>query len=187
MRRRVTKSGVVVHSGGDDTGMRQRLWFTGLVTLGLFVVLGVIDEQIKESGGPGIVPFEVEFTTDNARETLAEWGEQGRDDAKLSLWIDYLFLIAYAAFFSLAIRALVDALEWRRWAFLVTFPIAGAACDAIENANLLLTIGQDGDQPWPLLAGTFASIKFLLLTPAQLFVLIGFFVWLARGRPSARR
>ncbi|HEX8084972.1 MAG TPA: hypothetical protein VF529_11840 [Solirubrobacteraceae bacterium] len=163
--------------------MRQRLWITGLLTLGLFVVLGVIDEQIKDSGGPGIISFEVEFTSDNARETLAEWGDAGRDDAKLSLWLDYLFLVAYAAFYSLAVRALVDALNWRRWSFLATFPIAGAVCDAIENANLLMTIGQDGDQPWPFLGGLFASIKFLLLTPAQLFVLIGFVVWLVRGRP----
>src|SRR5688500_17788426 len=162
--------------------MRRQLWVTGLLALGLFVLLGVIDEQIKESGGPGIVSFEVEFTSENARETLAEWGEAGRDDAKLSLWLDYLFLIAYGAFFSLAARALVEALDWRRWAFIIWFPIVGAASDALENACLLMTIGQDGDQPWPLLAGIFATIKFLFLTPAQLFVLIGFVVWISRRR-----
>ncbi len=160
--------------------MRRNLWITGLAALALFVVLGAIDEQIKDTGGPGIVPFEVEFTSENARATLAEWGDEGRSDAKLSLWLDYLFLIAYGAFFSLAIRALVDALGWRRWAFLATFPIVAAVADAIENANLLLAIGQDGDQPFPLLAGVFATIKFLFLTPAQLFVLVGFVVWVSR-------
>ena len=162
--------------------MRQRLWLSGLLALGLFLVLGVIDERIKESGGPGVVSFELEFTTDNARETLNEWGASGQDDARLSLWLDYLFLVAYAAFFSLAIRALVDALGWRRWSFLATFPIAAAVCDAIENAGLLMTIEQNGDQPWPLLAGIFATIKFLLLAPAQLFVLVGFVAWLTRRR-----
>ncbi|MDQ5807998.1 MAG: hypothetical protein M3320_04915 [Actinomycetota bacterium] len=165
--------------------MRRTLWLTGLLALGLFVVLGVVDEQIKETGGPGIVPFELEFTSGNARETLAEWGEAGRDDAKLSLWLDYLFLVAYGAFFSLAARALVDALGWRSWAFMATLPIVAAVADAIENANLLLTIGQEGDQPFPLLAGIFATIKFLTLTPAQLFVLVGFVAWLLRRR--ARR
>jgi hypothetical protein len=181
----VTKSREVVHRSGDDTGMRRRLWITGLLALGLFVLLIAIDEQIKETGGPGIISFEVEFTSENARETLADWGAAGRDDAKLSLWVDFLFLAAYAAFFSLAIRALVDALGWRRWSFLASFPIAAAVCDAIENACLLMTIGQEGDQPWPFLAGAFATVKFLLLTPAQLFVLAGFVVWLARGRPRA--
>ena len=99
---------------------------------------------------------------------------------EFSLWLDYGFLVAYAAFFSLAITALADALGWRRWAFLATFPLAAAVADALENAGLLLTIGQDGDQPWPLVAGVFAAIKFALLAPAQLFVLIAFVVWLSR-------
>ena len=164
----------------DARANRRSLWTTGLLTLGLFVLLAVIDEQIKETGGPGIISFEVEFTSDNARETLAAWGEDGRSDAKLSLWLDYPFLIAYAAFFSLAAVALIEALGWRRWEFIATLPLAGAVCDAIENAGLLMTIGQDGDQPWPLIGGVFAAIKFLLLTPAQLFVLVGFVVWLTR-------
>ena len=159
---------------------RRNLWILGLVTLALFVVLGIIDEDIKESGGPGIVPFEVEFTSDNARETLAEWGEDGRDSAKLSLWIDYAFLVAYAAFFSLAVVAVCDRLGWRRWEVLATFPLIAAVCDAIENANLLLAIGQDGDQPFPLLAGVFALVKFATLTAAQLFVLVGLVAVISR-------
>jgi hypothetical protein len=158
----------------------RTLWILGLVTLGLFVVLGVIDEQITESGGPGIVSFELEFTSENARETLAAWGEDGRDSAKLSLWVDYAFLVAYAAFFSLAVVAVCDALDWQRWLFLATFPLVAAVCDAIENANLLLAIAQDGDQPFPFLAGVFAVLKFLTLTPAQLFALAGLIVWLIR-------
>ena len=158
----------------------RTLWILGLLTLGLFIVLGVIDEEIKDTGGPGILPFELEFTSENARETLREWGEDGRDSAKLSLWIDYAFLVAYAAFFSLAVARVCELLEWRRWLFLATFPLIAAVCDAIENANLLLTIGQDGDQPFPFLAGVFATIKFLTLTPAQLFALAGLIVWLSR-------
>jgi hypothetical protein len=156
------------------------LWITGIAALVLFVLLGVIDEDVKETGGPGIISFEVEFTSENARETLAHWGEDGRDSAVLSLWLDYAFLVAYAAFFSLAVVAVTETLQWRRWAFLATFPLAAAVCDAIENAALLMTIGQDGDQPWPLIAGVFAAVKFLLLIPAQLFVLIGLLVWLSR-------
>jgi hypothetical protein len=143
-------------------------------------VLGIVDEDIKESGGPGIVAFEVEFTSENARETLREWGEEGRDSATLSLWLDYAFLVAYAAFFSLAVAAVCEALGWRRWLFLATFPLIAAVCDAIENANLLLAIGQDGDQPFPFLAGVFAVVKFATLTPAQLFALAGLIVWLIR-------
>ena len=164
--------------GAERSG--RALWITGVATFGLLALLGVIDGQIRETGGPGIIPFEVEFTSENARETLARWGEAGRDDARLSLFVDYPFLIAYAAFFSLAVTKLCASLGWRRWEFLALFPLGAAVCDAIENAALLLTIGQDGAQPWPLIAGVLASIKFALLTPVQIFVLIGFVVWLIR-------
>ncbi|HEX2085169.1 MAG TPA: hypothetical protein VHF89_05765 [Solirubrobacteraceae bacterium] len=164
----------------EPTG--RNLWLLGLVTLAIFVVLAIIDSDIRDTGGPGIIAFEVDFSSDNARETLAQWGEEGRDSAKLSLWLDYAFLIAYAAFFALAVVAVCESLGggWRRFEFLATFPLIGAVCDAIENANLLLTIGQDGDQPFPFLAGVFAVVKFATLTPAQLFVLVGFVVWLTR-------
>ena len=158
----------------------RNLWILGLVTLALFVVLAVIDADIKESGGPGIVSFELEFTSENAREALRQWGDDGRDSAKLSLWLDFAFLVAYAAFFSLAVAAVCEALGWRRWLSLATFPLIAAVCDAVENVNLLLAIGQDGDQPFPFLAGVFALIKFATLTPAQLLALAGLVVWLIR-------
>jgi hypothetical protein len=146
----------------------------------LYMVLALIDLRIRDTGGSGIIAFEFEFTSENARDTLAKWGEAGRSDAKLSLWLDYPFLIAYAAFFSLAVTKLCAVLDWRRWEFLALFPLAAAMCDAVENAGLLMTIGQEGAQPWPLIGGVFASVKFLLLTPVQLFVLAGFAVWLIR-------
>ena len=158
----------------------RNLWILGLITLALFAVLGIVDEEIQETGGPGIVAFELEFTSENARETLRQWGEEGRDSAKLSLWLDFLFLVAYGAFFSLAVAAVCEALGWRRWLWLATFPLIAAVADAIENVNLLLAIGQDGDQPFPFLAGVFAVIKFATLTPAQVFALVGLVVWLSR-------
>ncbi len=162
--------------------LARALWITGLGTLGLLVVLAAIDARLRDTGGPSIVPFELEFTSENARSSLARWGEEGRSDAKLSLGIDFAFLVAYGAFFSLAVTALCDALGWRRWSFAAMLPLGAAVADALENVALLLAIGQDGDQPWPLLGGTFAAVKFALLIPAQLFVLAGFVVWIVRRR-----
>ena len=162
--------------------LARALWITGLATLGLLVVLGAVDARLRDTGGPGVLPFEFEFTSENARDTLARWGDDGRSDAQLSLALDFAFLVAYGAFLSLAATALCDALGWQRWAFMAMLPLAAAVCDAIENVALLLAIGQDGDQPWPLLGGAFASAKFALLIPALLFVLGGFVAWLVRGR-----
>ena len=33
---------------------------------------------------------------------LAEWGDAGQDDIRLSLWVDYGFMLVYGAFFTLA-------------------------------------------------------------------------------------
>ena len=45
----------------------------------------VCRDRIQDSGGPGIVPFELAGGTERATEILGEWGEAGRDAAKLSL------------------------------------------------------------------------------------------------------
>jgi hypothetical protein len=81
----------------------------------LFLLLVVVDRQIQESGGPGIVPFELAGSTSRTTEILGEWGQSGKDAARLSLWLDFPYLIAYGAFFSLAVLAVRDAARGRGW------------------------------------------------------------------------
>ena len=72
---------------------------------------------MKDMGGPGIVPFELTGSQDRADEILAEWGEEGQDAARESLWIDFGFLIAYGTFLTLALAATRDLArrgDWRR-------------------------------------------------------------------------
>jgi hypothetical protein len=163
----------------------MRLLVAGSLTVALFVVLAIIDGHLTDTGGPGIVPFELAFTSDRAVEILGDWGADGRDDARLSLWLDYAFLVAYAAFWRLAILRVRDALGWRRWPAIAAFPVAAAVFDALENAALLATIEQGGDQPWPALAGAFACVKFALLTPATLYAIAGAVALVARRRRAA--
>ena len=66
------------------------------------------DQRMKDTGGPGIVPFELAGDQDRADEILAEWGEDGQDAARESLWIDFGFLLAYGAFLTLALAATRD-------------------------------------------------------------------------------
>ncbi len=40
-----------------------------------------------------------------AQRILAEWGEEGRDAARLSLWLDFPYLAVYSVFWLLAVRA----------------------------------------------------------------------------------
>jgi hypothetical protein len=59
--------------------------------------------------------------------------------------------------------------------------LAGAACDAVENAALLRVLDGHTDQPWPGIAFTFASVKFALLTAALLYAVVGFLMTLRGG------
>jgi hypothetical protein len=155
---------------------RRWLWITGLASLALFAVLAAIDMRLSDTGGPGIVPFELAGTRDRAEEILGDWGASGRDDARLSLWLDYAYLIAYAAFLALAVAALRDMSRDRGWngfaragAVIVPFPIVAGACDALENAFLLLVVG--GHEGLAPAATTFAAAKFVLTTTATVFIL----------------
>ena len=102
---------------------------------------------------------------------LAEWGDAGQDDIRLSLWIDYGFMLVYGAFFTLAGLATRDFARERGKAGAGLggprgppgAPSAPALFDAIENANLLLILGGHGGCVSPPLATACASVKFLLI------------------------
>jgi hypothetical protein len=57
-------------------------------------------------------------------------------------------------------------------AAIVSFGALGAACDAIENVFLLLTLDGAG-AAFPLLATIFAACKFVLLAIAIAYLLAG--------------
>ena len=132
---------------------RSALWVLFAVSGGLFLVLGAVDARLWDEGGPGIVGFEIAFERDEADRILAEWGPDGRDAARLSLWIDFVFLAAYGAFWALA------AHPARVW----PLAIAAAGFDALENVALLVELGGARGAAWPVLAGAFATVKFVAL------------------------
>jgi len=150
------------------------------------------DQRMKDTGGPGIVPFELSGGQDRADEILSEWGEDGQDAARESLWIDFGFLVAYGTFLSLALAAVRDLARERGWrrlavigAVVVSFGALGAAFDALEDVCLLLTLGGAG-AAFPVLATIFAACKFILLATAILYLLAGLAMRLGNRGPAAQ-
>ncbi|HEY8082552.1 MAG TPA: hypothetical protein VIE64_03205 [Solirubrobacterales bacterium] len=157
----------------------QGLIATAIATLVLLAAMSPADQRMQDTGGPGIVPFELTGGEDRAEEILAEWGEEGQDAARESLWLDFGFLAAYGAFLTLALAATRDVAKERGWGRLATmgrvvvwFGALGAAFDALENICLLLTLNGSG-AAFPLLATVFATCKFILLTVAIVYILSG--------------
>ncbi len=170
---------------------RRGLIASGIVTVILLLAMSPAENRMTDTGGPGMVPFELTGGQDRADEILAEWGEDGQDAARESLWIDFGFLLAYGTFLTLALAAIRDLARergWRRLAALggivVPFGALIAAFDALENICLLLTLDGAG-AALPLLATIFAACKFLLLAIAIAYLLAGLLTWLRNRSPVA--
>lgn len=147
---------------------------------------------MKDTGGPGMVPFELTGGQDRADEILDEWGEDGQDAAREQLWIDFGFLLAYGTFLTLALAAVRDLARgrgWRRLAaiggIVVSFGALAAAFDALENICLLLTLDGAG-AAFPLLATIFATCKFVLLIAAIAYLVAGLATRLLRRSPTTQ-
>lgn len=171
---------------------RNGLIASAIATLVLLAAMSPADERMQDTGGPGIVPFELTGGQDRADEILAEWGEDGQDAARESLWIDFGFLLAYGTFLTLALAATRDLARERGWKRLaaiggaiVSFGALAAAFDALENTCLLLTIDGAGSA-FPLLATIFASCKFILLAIVIAYLLAGLVMRLRDRRAATQ-
>ncbi len=171
---------------------RRGLIASGIATLLLLLAMSPSDQRMQDTGGPGIVPFELAGSQDRADEILAEWGEDGQDAARESLWIDFGFLLAYGTFLTLALAAVRDLARergWRRLAavggVIVSFGALSAGFDALEDVCLLLTLAGAG-AAFPLLATIFAGCKFVFLATAIAYLLGGLATRLLNRGPTAR-
>jgi hypothetical protein len=171
---------------------RRGLIASGIATVVLLLAMSPAEERMKDTGGPGMVPFELTGGQDRADEILSEWGDEGQDAARESLWIDFGFLLAYGTFLTLALAAVRDLAKQRGWrrlaaigAVVVAFGALVAAFDAVENICLLLTLDGAG-AAFPLLATIFASCKFILLAVAIAYLLAGLTMRLFDRRPAAQ-
>jgi hypothetical protein len=158
---------------------RQWIVLTGVATVGFWVALGIIERDLPQ-GTPGIVAFEFVRNADRAARFLTEWGADGRDSVRLSLIVDYGFMVSYGAFVTLAGLATRDfGREHGRLALasggqvLPWFAAAAAVFDAGENGFLLLTVDGDGGSAAPVLATVCASVKWVLIVVAVGYVLWG--------------
>jgi len=171
---------------------KQLLIVFGVAIAAFDLALLVLDQRLEATGGPSILGLEFAGSEHRAVEIMAEWGDHGRDLARLSLWIDFGFMVSYATFFTLAAIATRDFARDRGLRMLAAAGIvapflaaAAAVFDAVENIAWLLVLGGRGGSLAPPLATTCASFKFLLIGLAILYVVWGLIVrLLQRWRPS---
>jgi hypothetical protein len=167
---------------------RSALILLGIASVALAVFLAAVDPAMKAEGNPTIVDFELAGDRDGADQIVADWGEQGKDAARLSLWVDFAYLLTYGAFLALAtatMRELARRRGWRRLAagggVVLVAALGAPLFDAIEDIWLLLALAGHGGDLAPRLAAICASLKFALLTVTLAYLLAGL-VTMARRR-----
>jgi hypothetical protein len=147
----------------------------GIAHAALWIPMLGLERRMRRAGGAGIVPFELAGTPERARKLMERWGEEGRKAARLSLLLDYPFLVSYTGLQVAACAAAGEVLPAGR--VVVPLQVAAGAFDAAENTALLGVLsGRDGGR-LPAVARTCALAKFALLAVGQLYALAG---WLRR-------
>ena len=84
--------------------MSRKHWMIvlGTATVVLTVVGVLLERPMEHAGAPGILAFEFAATKARVSQLLAEWGPAGRHAARVSLIVDYAYMVSYGGFFTLA-------------------------------------------------------------------------------------
>jgi len=173
----------------SDSAQRRALLIFFLMSALLLTAMHNLDQALISASAPnGIVSFELAGNIDRANRILTEWGSQGKVHATLSLGLDYLFLIVYALFISLACVRIAGHLKFRfsflaTWGFVLGWAqFLAALLDAIENFALIkLTFGSLR-AAWPAIARWCALVKFGIVGLGLVYILTGILLILVLKR-----
>jgi hypothetical protein len=127
-----------------------------------------LERRMRQTGGPGIIPFELAGTASRAEDIMTRWGSRGQRAARLSLWLDFGYMATYGAFAAL----LVDRAR-RRLGHPVALPatvIVAVAADATEGISLLKVLNRTRVSIYSRCAQITALIKFAVLAGALGYV-----------------
>lgn len=140
------------------------------LTLVLIVCLQVIGNPLQNQEAKlGIISLELAASMDEARVIVSSWDPTQRIMAGISLGLDYLFMVAYAATIGLACRELGVRIQKRspilqKVGFGLAWAVVAAACfDAVENYALIRILIGSQKAYLPQIAHWSARLKFWMV------------------------
>ena len=126
-----------------------------------------VDVPLQGEASPyGIVSFELAATPHEALRILLEWKSRNAlGYARLSLIVDFGYLLVYALFFSALSLWVGTRLGDPKWSARSAWAVTLAAVlDVLENGVLLYELNRfTSPSPYPQVAASFALTKFALL------------------------
>ena len=134
-----------------------------VLVVGIFSYFGSAANPAPK-GAAGIVALQLAFTPEKFLLVLDAWGEQGVGVFTNTMWLDFIFPLAYAFLFSGLLARLLGEKAAGKTPVFVFLPFAAAFFDYLENILHLVIVGS---QPYRLglvlPASLAALIKWVLL------------------------
>ena len=155
-------------------------WIVTLVTLGWMLVM-------RPFTPTNIVQFELAKVVPSAQQIMDDWGTEGIAKARLSIYLDFAFILLYA--WAIALGCKISTVFsgnnnlMKAGAFFSRIIWFAGSCDIIENVSMLFTLSGINELTVTM-AFYFAVIKFLIVGVALLLILlsmgVGFFKYLIK-------
>jgi hypothetical protein len=150
---------------------RQTLfWLVTAATIGWMLIMRPVTPT-------NIIEFEFARTPEKAIKIFMDWGGSGVEKAKMSILLDFVFLVLYSWAISLGCKVAADfshaAIISKIGLQLSRIIWIAGACDIIENISLLLVMRNLNAMLLELAFWT-AGIKFTIVIIALLFIVIAF-------------
>ncbi len=154
-------------------------------------VMAVVSEPLKNATVPGgILDFEFAGNQATAQAILDSWSPEVREMAMLGMGLDYVYLVVYSVFLSLACIAVAQrfsgpAPRAARLGFGLSWLVLTAGLfDAIENFGLIRLLIDGPSDVWARVAFVCAIPKFMLVGAAGIYAGLG---WAASLRLRSGR
>jgi hypothetical protein len=142
-------------------------------------VMLALERQMRRSGGPGIIAFELAGNATRAQRITSAWGDGGRRAARRSLQLDFGYMTTYGALTALLVDSARRRLGHPAAVCVVVAP--AVAADALEGVALLNVLaGKDIDINASR-ARSAALIKFGVLAGALLYTICAYLPRRNRG------
>lgn len=145
-----------------------QLRVTAALTALLLLVLTIINQPLITDAAPrGIISFELAATAEQAAAMIQSWQPDGVRWARVSLYVDFLFIAAYLlCLLNLTTQWLIDrpgVREQQLGRLAKGLFCTAAVTDLGENVSLLVALEYPQIAFWPMAATVLALIKFSCL------------------------
>jgi len=157
-------------------------WF--LLFLNVLFIVGV-NYFLAPLTSSDVVQFETAKYVGKAQAVIDDWSASGKLElAKISIWVDYVFIVLYVAGLMVAAMFIADATRYpllmRSGRFFRWLIPAAGICDVFENISMQQSLLSHPTRFSVMFAYDMAMGKFSILIVTLLFITLCFLFWILR-------